>query len=405
MLAALAALSASYYCKQTILVVKNTPESFEGPLGDGDRLCINSTLPYLAVAFQQTVLLKVRYYSVDPASTVSRVVSGSHFFIPSETAAIGFAGSIGHVEVQALVPGLVSLSTFAFPIDCARNRYLTTMSDDAFHLANRLGLGRFADTITGAACIWSPHPLTALSGDLTEDARAAFQVCGDDGCHAPWADPTNETRGTLDFKANEYVKIEANRPDLVEDYQVELTVKKNANFLPAYGEFDDDKEDATVSLAARAGDEGHRDVKDVVHPVAPDVEPPSAPTPGVVARVGRARSGLATILSVLQILALTVVIIGAMICIANFAVTRGVFDDAQSGLLGSAVGRGGFPGFAAFLPQAVPAYGSPLYQPPAGFVYPFQQGGAAGFPAAQFPQTPETPVQGDGAPAKPPGTG
>jgi hypothetical protein len=142
-------LSHSYFCKVTLNVTTNFPESFEGPLGDGDRLCINSTVPFLAVTFQQTTLLKVRYYSRDAVS--SRVDSGDHFFIPSEIAAVGFGDTLGQVEVQALIPGLVSISIFAYPRACAQGRYVTTMKDDSFWLAERLALGQWAAIVSDYA--------------------------------------------------------------------------------------------------------------------------------------------------------------------------------------------------------------------------------------------------------------
>jgi hypothetical protein len=408
MLFLLSRLSASYFCKQSILIVKNTPETFEGPLGDGDRLCINSTFPYLAVAFQQTTLLKVRYHSLDRNSQIRRT-SGS-FYVPSEIAAIGFGDSIGHVEVQALLPGIVSLSTFAFPSDCARNRYLTTAEDDSFKLATRLGLGGFADTITAAACVWSPHPRTAFIGVLDEESKNSVQVCGESGCRTAWLNSSDDTkRGTVEFSATEFLRIDANRPDFVGDYEAEISVKQAANFLPAAGKFDPDQEADTVPLKPRAeGDQHPAPVEDVhVPPAAPAAaEPEGAATLMKALHRGRGRkpSGLRTVLSVLQIVCLTVVSIGVIVCIVNLVANKGFRDDAESGLLAhGAPGAGPLSRFAGILPHAVPwgafpHYGG-LYQPPAGFVYPHPSG-PVGFPAAQFPQTPEGPLQ-TGVPQQP----
>jgi hypothetical protein len=397
MLALLATLSNSYFCKQTITIVKSTPETFEGPLGDGDRLCINSTLPFLAVAFQQTTFLKVRYYSIEPSS--GKVKTGQHFYIPSETAAVGFGSTIAHLEVQALIPGTVSLSTFAFPSECEHSRYLTTVIDDSFHLANRLSIGQFADTVSSAACIWSPHPQTAFLGPLTEDSRDAVQVCGDSGCRTAWQNGTTEERRVVEFTATEYLKIEANRPDFVGDYQAEISVKKEANFLGAYGRFDPDSAVDTVQLTSRADGDNHPDLKDEVQPPppppaeAPVVAPARIPRPPLQ---GQRRGGLRTVISVLQIVCLTVVSVGAIVCIVTVVANKSGRDDAEAGLLGGVRGdaRGPLSRFSGILPYAVPwgavpQYGG-LYQPPAGFAYP-QPSGGVGFPAAQFPQTPEGP--------------
>jgi hypothetical protein len=65
----LKSLNASHFFQKCTLpfrslaVTANAPETFEGPFGDGDHLCMNSTVPFLTVAFQSTRLLKVRYFS------------------------------------------------------------------------------------------------------------------------------------------------------------------------------------------------------------------------------------------------------------------------------------------------------------------------------------------------------
>lgn len=403
MIAILLSVSSCGFCKQTILIVRNIPETFEGPLGDGDRLCINSTLPYLAVAFQPTTFLKVRYYSLEPTSSL--VKTSGHFYIPSEIAAIGFGHTIAHVEVQALIPGILSLSTFAFPSECSHSRYLTTKEDDAFHLANRLGLGHFADATPTAACIWSPHPSTAMSGLVSPDSRDSIQVCGNLGCRFPWANETNGRQATILFQSTEYLRIDGDRPDFVADFQVELSTKRRSNFLDAEGKLDNDAEVDTVTLAPRPAREKHPDVDDEVQPQA-NVAPPPAKAgegrvPGVSAPAKRSKGpGLRTILNILEIVCLTVVILGALVCTMGVVVMRrSNADDSEKGLLGNAGPQTGGSRFAAILPHAVPwapQYG--VYQPPAGFVYPFPGGGGggggpSGFPAAQFPQAVEVPVQ------------
>jgi hypothetical protein len=199
---------------------------------------------------------------------------------------------------------------------------------------------------------------------------------------------TRGDRRVVEFTQNEFLKIEANRPDFVGDYQAEISVKKATNFLGAYRRFDPDSPVDTVPLAARAGGHNHPEIKDDVR------EQPKVQVPGLRPfAVAQRRGGIRTVLSVLQIVCLTVVGVGAVVCIVGAIVNHAERDDAEAGLLGGVRGgRAPLSRFAGILPYAVPwgavpQYGG-MYQPPARFAFP-QPGGGVGFPAAQFPQTPE----------------
>jgi hypothetical protein len=82
------------------------------------------------------------------------VKTDQHFYIPSEAAAVGFGPTIAHLEVQALIPGTVSLSTFAFPAECEHSRYLTTVIDEPIHLP----------TVFRSANLQTPSPLRTAFG-------------------------------------------------------------------------------------------------------------------------------------------------------------------------------------------------------------------------------------------------
>jgi hypothetical protein len=95
----------------------------------------------------------------------------------------------------------------------------------------------------------------------------------------------------------------------------------------------------------------------------PGIGEPAACGAGCNAPRQRACPRLSTIISALQILALTAIIIGVLIVLGASAVSRAAIDDAQSGLLG----RGGYTrrvlgNFAGFLRQALPMYRMLLYQ-------------------------------------------
>jgi hypothetical protein len=108
--------SLSYFCTHTIEVSSSSPRRFSYYGSDGDLVCVNATVPYLAVAFEHTSLLQVRYFT---STEWSNLVRRGRFVFPSESTGIAFGPVLGHLEVQVLLPGVVSLSTFAYPTDCA----------------------------------------------------------------------------------------------------------------------------------------------------------------------------------------------------------------------------------------------------------------------------------------------
>jgi hypothetical protein len=396
LLIALFSLSHSYFCKETLTIAQNDPESYEGPLGDGEVLCINSTVRYLTLVPQSTMLLKIRYFSRKAGN--SQVVSSGHFFFPSEVAALGFGDNIGHIEVQALIPGTVSLSVFAFPPECEQRRYVTTMEDDGFSIAQRLNLGSYAEKIVSVACIWSPHPLTALFTNRA-DAGDDIRICASGQCQAPL---NEEGARSFEFRSGQYVQIDANKPDFVEEFKVLLSVKQSANFLDAHGLLENEGEVSTIRLHPRVVNEQHPVLNDNEPvPKQPEPEPVApamaAPAPPLSGRRRRRVSPLRSVISVLQVLAAVAMIIGTIVCVVSYfvaAAKRGR-DDAESALLGAHEGgpRGPLARVAQFFPGS-PNYGAGFYQPPAGFgyVYPAQP-----FPGAIFPATP--PV--DGPPQQP----
>jgi hypothetical protein len=376
LLITLFSLSHSYFCKETLEVHQNVPESYEGPLGDGEVLCINSTVAYLTLVPQQTTLLLIRYFSRKFGS--SQVVSSGHFFFPSEIAAVGFGNNIGHIEIQALIPGIVSLSTFAFPPECRQRRYVTTMEDDGFSIEQRLSLGSFGETIASVACIWSPHPLTSVSTNSNLESRDAIRVCLPGQCTAPL---NEDGRVSFDFRSDQYLQIDANKPDFVEHFKLILSVKQSANFLDAHGLLENDGEVGTIKLHPRDANEKHPELNDdETLPKIP--EPVASAQPGKAAPVlvpplfrPRRRSGrpIRSVIAVLQVLALAAVVVSAIVCLVNyflFAVHQRR-DDAQSTLLGQVDPRGPFARVAQFFPGS-PNYGAGFYQSPGGlgYVYP-----------------------------------
>jgi hypothetical protein len=376
LLIALFSLSSSYFCKERLEIRQNVPESYEGPLGDGEVLCINSTVPYLTLVPQPTTLLKIRYFSRKLRST--QVVSSGHFFFPSEIVALGFGNSIGHIEIQALIPGAVSLSTFAFPPECRQHRYLTTMDVDSFSIAQRLGIGPYGEAVASSACIWSPHPLTSVHANSNVDT---IRVCLPGQCQVALR---GDSVPSFEFRSSQYVHIDANKPDFVKHFKLILSVRESADFLNAHGLLENDAEVGTIKLHPRDANEEHPKVGDEV----PLLQP--------VSRQGRPRSRpIRSVIAVLQVFAIVGVIIGTIVYIFNYflSATHRDSDDAESALLGAGDTKRPLTRFPQFLPRS-PNYGAGSYQLPGGlgYVYPSQP-----FPGAVFPVA----APADGPPQQP----
>jgi hypothetical protein len=270
------------------------------------------------------------------------------------------------------------------------------MEDDTFELAPRLLLGSYASVASDFSCIWSPHPRTAITGDVNSESRAAVKICGPNGCISPW-DGMPDGQQSFEFAATEYVRLDANAPDFAEKTEFVLSVKKKGNFLNAEGVFDNDGLVSEVTLHERALSPAHPLMEAEKGPAGPLLAPHPPPPPlaqalGPFQREARMRSNFASIIAVLQVIALSVVIVGGVLCIV-YAFLPGArrADDAEGGLLGSApAAQSRFPAWGFFPPGG---YGVPVFPgqgyPPQAYAY-SGAGGAQAFPAAQFPQTPET---------------
>jgi hypothetical protein len=167
MLALLVSRSLCYFCAHTIQVEDTQPRYFSHRAADGDIVCINSSTPYLAVVFEHTSLLSVRYF-VARTSTPRKLVRAGRFVFPSESTGVSFETVYGHIEARVLLSSTVSGAAFAYPRDCGTNRYLTTGVDE------QLVLGTAADAGFPRICLWSPHAnYTLIQG--TDESGVCLQ--------------------------------------------------------------------------------------------------------------------------------------------------------------------------------------------------------------------------------------
>jgi hypothetical protein len=221
--------SLSYFCARTIEVSSSSPRRFSYHGSDGDLICINATVPYLAVAFEHTSLLNVRYFtSTDNNALVRR----GRFVFPSESAGIAFGNVRGHLEVQVLLSGIVSLSTFAYPTDCSEHRFFTTHLDDQLMFSSRLLHSKSDAHI----CLWSPHANYTIAEHVAaaESAvRATLHICAGTGdCADPPAMGLRQVIRIVPIPPGSFVEIDTPRET---GLSIGFHVKKALRFLRSSG--------------------------------------------------------------------------------------------------------------------------------------------------------------------------
>jgi hypothetical protein len=220
--------SLSYFCAHTIEVSSSSPRRFSSRASEGDVICINATVGYLAVAFEHTSLLQVRYFT---STEATELVRRGRFVFPSESAGVAFGDVRGHVEVQVLLAGVVSLSTFAYPADCAEHRFFTTHLDDQLMFSARL-LHSKADS---HICLWSPHANYTVAEHVASavSARAALHICaGARDCVDPPAPGLHRSIRIVAVPPGSFLEIDTPRGT---GLSIGFHVKKALRFLRSGG--------------------------------------------------------------------------------------------------------------------------------------------------------------------------
>ena len=132
-------LSFSIQCKHHVFPRLGQPTDQTFYADEGEHICINSTGNYLSVIFHNS-LLSIRYFT-SPKSTKTEskqiddnlqnpfnknLVEKGKFQFPAETGGISFSKSVyGSVDILALVPGNITISTLIFPKECTYGRYVS----------------------------------------------------------------------------------------------------------------------------------------------------------------------------------------------------------------------------------------------------------------------------------------
>ena len=159
---------SSSTCQFSILANSEKPERTSFVLDEGEKLCINTTNPYLSVIFHDSIL-SVRYFSFESIGVLPHELG--KFNHPAESGGVSFPGKIGSVEVTALIPGTVTFSYFNFPDSCSW-RYVTTYPYDYIEIPEL-----FEPFKQGQLCLWYPEDQFEVKVHAEPAEGDSFQLC------------------------------------------------------------------------------------------------------------------------------------------------------------------------------------------------------------------------------------
>ena len=248
---ALVSRSLCYFCRHSFQITTNTPQYFTVEAVEGDYLCVNSSLPHLAILFEQRALLNVRAFEQNDDNGL---VQKGKFEFPGNTVGVVFGDDVGHVEAMAVIGGNVSFAVFAFPEECASNKYISTLSDDEFILKS---VFKAQDE---RACFWVPHMSWSLYDiPATAESREAIKKC-----EPTCSDAINEDGAdvAVTVKSSQFVEIDLSNPGFVEDFNVKLAVKKPRKWFKVAQSFRTPSQPEGVKLLSVMGEAGEMDGAD-----------------------------------------------------------------------------------------------------------------------------------------------
>jgi hypothetical protein len=249
MLAVLLGRSLCNFCAHTVQVTDTQPHYFSYRAFDGDIVCINSTAPYLAVVFEHTSLLSVRYF-IAHTSAPRKLIRAGRFVFPSESTGVTFEAVYGHIEARVLIPSTVSGAVFAYPRDCGTNRYLTTGVDD------QLILGTARDANFPRVCLWSPHANYTLIQATDDSLTNPTYICetGSDCVPAPEARAVRGNR-LIGVRRGAFVMMDSASKH---GFVVGVHVKRGGRFMRTSGKLANGRDAALIEVAKRTEPEGER---------------------------------------------------------------------------------------------------------------------------------------------------
>ena len=190
-------LSFSRQCRHQIFPRLGQPTMETYYADEGEHICINSTgNNYLNVLFHNS-LLSVRYFTSPKTNSQStnneiktqstsinyRLAEAGKFLFPAEKGGVSLPKSdFSSVDVVALVPGNITISTLVFPDECTLGRYVSTEFPNELHIADTFG--SFSETennIEGqkqqSLCVWYVQNEYTLQTSISPSQDDKILVC------------------------------------------------------------------------------------------------------------------------------------------------------------------------------------------------------------------------------------
>ncbi|OHT15715.1 hypothetical protein TRFO_13879 [Tritrichomonas foetus] len=210
-------------CKVVVNAIYDHPTKVSYRVDEGERICINTTNPYLTVVFHNSVL-SVRYFSKETTSPLSHELG--NFLFPAEKGIIALNKKIGSVEITALVPGEISFSYFNFPQYCDK-RYITTRAAEELDIKHSFG-----PYDSGYLCVWYPEKEYSLQTEVPATAPNKLEICKSAAnCEAPIA---RNQQFTV-IESNQFIRINFQEEEFWDDLHLTFAASSPSNYFQMSG--------------------------------------------------------------------------------------------------------------------------------------------------------------------------
>lgn len=255
-------LSLSNQCRHHVFPRLGQPNNETLYVDEGEHICINSTGNYLNVLFHNS-LLSVRYFTSPKSTTIEsksindnvqsplnkNLVEVGKFEFPAEKGGVSFSKNVyGSVDILALVPGNVTISTFVFPNECTYGCYVSTESSLDLHVADVFGSFPGDSNNQGKTdqsfCVWYPENEYNLQTSVVPSQDNQIMVCQS---QASCETPISRTQQFAEISGNKFIKVIPADKDFWSSLNLLLHTDNPSNFFQISGSIK--KDDTAVPLA------------------------------------------------------------------------------------------------------------------------------------------------------------
>lgn len=255
-------LSFSSKCTYQILPKLGQPYEETYDVDEGEHICINSTGNYFNVLFHNS-LLSVRYFTSQMSKSQStsnnvetpinkKLVEAGKFLFPAEKGGVSFSKNVfGSVDVTALIPGSVTISTFTFPDECTLGRYVSTETSLDLHIAETFGPYSITEENSKeqqSLCIWYAQNEYTLQASISPSQNDQILVCSS---YINCEKPISRTQQYAEISSNKFIKVIPKTKDFWTDLNLIFSTEKPSNLFQISGSMKDDDDDVSYHLAMK----------------------------------------------------------------------------------------------------------------------------------------------------------